>query len=621
VFWSKIWFFLIALVAAVALTIALVLPRPAQRTLIRGEANRLQTACSVIHILLADDARNRVELAGVFARAPGIMNALESASGADRLEEARMKQVRDIGDTVMKDIQGRKPDFAMLIDKRGRVVARVRLDENDFGDVAAGRPLIDDALAGYLRDDLWAQNGTMYFVSAAPVVKQSAYVGAVVLGHQVTNQLAEQLVKSLDVDMGFHLGADGVAGSKTIAFDHKEMQAAIAKLGDDRASDCQVVQPMDVHAGADNYTAIVARLPGEAAARQAFYSVLIKRPDGLGFMGTLRAVKQNDLSFGNFPWILVGGAFLVVLGLGIGLMLFEADRPLRRLTMDAVRLAKGETERMSEDAHGGKFGSIARSVNIHIDKLGREAKSAKKDLDQVLGPAPEGSLGTIDLLATPLPSVRPGGPAPAVPPPPSDFRFQDSGPVQTPKAPGRSLTPPPFRAATSPAVVPPPPAHAPPRSSQPMPAMPPPRPSQSLPATPPPRSSQPLPGAPPQRPSQPLPMTPPASRTGPQAPLNLDDLALGRVPSTDLALGRVHSTDLEPTRVDPYFKQIFDQFVSTKQSCNESIAGLVYEKFAEKLVKNREELIMKTGCREVRFTVYVKDGKAALKATPVKDDL
>ena len=27
----------------------------------------------------------------------------------------------------------------------------------------------------------------------------------------------------------------------------------------------------------------------------------------------------------------------------------------------------------------------------------------------------------------------------------------------------------------------------------------------------------------------------------------------------------------------------------------------------------------KTGCKEVRFTVYVKDGKAALKATPVKD--
>jgi hypothetical protein len=632
VFWSKIWFFLIALLAAVALTIALVLPRPGQRTNVRAETTRLQTACGVIHILLADDARNRVELAGAFARAPEILNALDTASGVDRLEEARMKQVRDIGDTVMKTIQGtRKPDFAMLIDRRGRVVARVRLDDEDFGDVVAGRPLIDDALAGYLRDDLWVQNGTMYFVSAAPVVKQGAYVGAVVLGHQVTNQLAEKLVKSLEVDMGFHLGADGVAGSKTIAFDHTAMQAALAKLGDDLTSDCQLVQPMDVHAGADDYTAIVARLPGEAAAMHAFYSVIIKRPDGLGFFGTLRAVKRNDLSFGNFPWILVGGAFLVVLGIGMGLMIFETDRPLRRLTTDAVRLAKGETERMSEDAHAGKFGSIARSVNIHIDKLGREAKTARKDFDQLLGPAPEGGLGTIDLLATSLPSVRPGGPAPAMAPPPSDVRFQGqgSGPVPAPppsppsRPPPRPGTPPPFRAVTAPAAAPPPP---PPRPSQAMSATPPPRPSQAMSATPPPRPSQAMSATPPPRPSQqmstppprpsqqmstppPRPSQPPIDLFAQQAPFDLDDDDLDRGATV---VNRPHAA--------PDFREIFDQFVSTKQRCHESIAGLVYEKFAEKLVKNRDELIMKTGCREVRFSVYVKDGKAALKATPVKDE-
>jgi hypothetical protein len=591
VFWSKIWFFVIALVGAVALTIALVLPRPAQRALVRGEVTRLQTACSVIHILLADDARNRVDLAGAFARSPEIMNALEAASGAERLDEARMKQARDVGDTVMKAIQGnRKPDFAMLIDRRGRVVARVRIDDNDFGDVAAGRPLIDDALAGYLRDDVWAQNGTMYFVSAAPVVKQGSYTGAVVLGHQVTNQLAEKLVKSLDVDMGFHLGSDGVAGSRTIAFDHAAMQAAIGKLGSDLTSDCQFVKPIELHAGADDYTAIAARLPGEAATRPAYYSVIIKRPDGLGFIGTLKAVKENDLSVENFPWILVGGAFVVVLGLGIGLMFFEADRPLRRLTADAVRLAKGETERMSEDAHAGKFGSIARSVNIHIDKLGREAKAAKKDLDQLLGPAPEGSLGTIDLLATALPSVRPGGPAPAVPPPPSEFRFSDVGssPGRT-TPPPRPATPPSFR-AVSPAYVP----------------------SGSGPAMAPPSAPPPSPGQPATLGAPAMPPSPPnmfGQRAMPTPVPSFEDDILGHSPP-----------EASTPRVDPYFKSIFDQFITMKRSCNEPTAGLVYEKFAEKLVKNREDLMMKTGCRDVKFTVYIKDGKAALKATPVKDD-
>src|SRR3954469_12463601 len=146
--------------------IALLLPRQAQRTTLRSESSRLSTACGVIHILLADDAHNRVELVGAFARSPEIMTALEWAGAAEPLDEPRMKQVREVGDTVMRAIQGnRKPDFAMLIDRRGRVVARVRLDDTDFGDLAAGRPLIDDALAGYLRDDLWTHSGSMYLVS------------------------------------------------------------------------------------------------------------------------------------------------------------------------------------------------------------------------------------------------------------------------------------------------------------------------------------------------------------------------------------------------------------------------------------------------------------------------
>jgi hypothetical protein len=218
VFLSKIWFFLIALAATVAMTIALVMPRPAQRQALVEEHNRLAVACGLVTILLTDDARNRVELAGSFSRASEVVNALESASNADKLDEARMKQVRDVGEKIMSGISGRKPDFAWLIDRKGRVVARVKLDENDFGDTAAGRPLVDDALAGYLRDDLWAMNGTMYFVSAAPVIKRDppvAYAGAVVLGHKVTNELAQKLVSSLNVDVGFYLGNDDVAGSKT----------------------------------------------------------------------------------------------------------------------------------------------------------------------------------------------------------------------------------------------------------------------------------------------------------------------------------------------------------------------------------------------------------------------
>jgi hypothetical protein len=586
VFLSKIWFFLVALAGAIALTIALVMPRPAQRTLVAEEQQRLVVACGVVDILLGDDARNRVDLAGQFSRTPEIVGALETASGQEKLDEARMKTVRDVGEKVINTIQGRKPDFAMLIDRKGRVVARVALDANDFGDVAAGRPLVDDALAGYLRDDLWAHNGTMYFVSAAPVIKRDppvSYVGAVVLGHQVTNALAQRLVKSIDVELGFYLGKDDVAGSKSLAADAGPMLDIVKKSSGEMGRDCQANKPIAVTSGKDEYTGIVARLPGEAASKNAFYSVMIKRPTTVGFAGTLKVVTQSDLSFGNFPWILVGGAFIVVLGVGIVLMLVEADRPLKRLAADAVKLAKGETERLSEDAHGGKFGSIARSVNIHIDKLGREAKTAKKDLDQLLGPAPEGSLGTIDLLATALPSVRPGGAGPSAPPTPSDFKFND-----------------------------PPPALSVPARPTPMPASPPPKPAFPPPAalnTPPPK---PAPVAPPRAP------TPPAFAATPAPPVAPS--ALGDSLDDDILGGAGDKPADAAQDLESHFKQVFEQFVSVKKSCGEPTSGLTYAKFSEKLVKNRDDLIAKTGCKEVRFTVYVKDGKAALKATPVKDE-
>jgi hypothetical protein len=595
VFWSKIWFFLVALGAAAAFTIALVLPRPAERTLVHEEQQRLAVACGVIGILLADDAHKRVEVTGAFARRAEIGDALEQASAVEKLDDARMKQVREVGKKVMEAIEGeRKPDFAILVDRRGRAVARVQLDENDYGDVVSGRPLIDDALAGYQRDDLWTQNGTMYFVSAAPVIKRDAYVGAVVLGHYVTTDLAKKLVKGLNVDVGFFLGPDDVAGSYHSTFDHGAMQDAVKKLsGGDLSRDCEANSPLALHAGNDDYTAIVARLPGEAALKQAYYSVYIKRPEGLGFTSTLKVVQQQDLSFRNFPWLVVGGGFLLVLVLGIGLMFVESDRPLRRLTADAVRLGKGEKERLSEEQHGGKFGSIARSVNIHIDKIAREAKTAKKDMDQLLGPAPEGSLGTIDLLATALPSVRPGGAAPSASPPPSDFRFGGPAapPVQPPPQPPSRMR----KAQTAPGVaVPATPAIE---------APPPPVPIQMR--QPPPAALDDdilgPPGAPPQQSDS---QSTPIRMSGPMAAL----------PATPA------SSSSGPIVVDPYFKQIFDQFVVVKKSCNEPTASLTYGKFAEKLSKNRDDLMAKTGCREVRFTVYVKDGKAALKATPVKDE-
>jgi hypothetical protein len=58
--------------------------------------------------------------------------------------------------------------------------------------------------------------------------------------------------------------------------------------------------------------------------------------------------------------------------------------------------------------------------------------------------------------------------------------------------------------------------------------------------------------------------------------------------------------------------------VRVRGQCGEPTAGLTYEKFQGTLEKNKAAILARHPADRVRFTVYVKDGKAALKASPVK---
>lgn len=67
-----------------------------------------------------------------------------------------------------------------------------------------------------------------------------------------------------------------------------------------------------------------------------------------------------------------------------------------------------------------------------------------------------------------------------------------------------------------------------------------------------------------------------------------------------------------------YFQQVYEEFIALKKVCGEPTENLTFERFAKKLRKNEDALIAKHACKSVKFQVYEKDGKAALKASPVK---
>jgi hypothetical protein len=69
---------------------------------------------------------------------------------------------------------------------------------------------------------------------------------------------------------------------------------------------------------------------------------------------------------------------------------------------------------------------------------------------------------------------------------------------------------------------------------------------------------------------------------------------------------------------ETHFREVFEQFVATQKQCGASVTGLTFDKFVSKLYAARDQVMKRHNADAVRFTVYVKEGRAALKASPVK---
>lgn len=67
------------------------------------------------------------------------------------------------------------------------------------------------------------------------------------------------------------------------------------------------------------------------------------------------------------------------------------------------------------------------------------------------------------------------------------------------------------------------------------------------------------------------------------------------------------------------WRKVFTDFVALKQQCGENTDGFTFEKFEQTLKKNRDTLVQRHGAKQVKFSVYVKEGKAALKASPIRE--
>jgi hypothetical protein len=597
-FLSKIWFILIALVSAVAATFALVAPKPAVRNLEALEKGRLDRAQYAAEQMFKVDAHKRIDLVAKLGRDAILAESLDAASRGSGEYAVIHRTIGDRFRTLIPDLTTGGIDEIVAMDNKGRVIARVGGDnEKEYGDFIGGIEVVADALRGYLSDDAWGVNGKLERVAGAPVLSKNKdrIVGAVYVAAETGPSLVERLKKNLDVDVALLLRGKVVASSRGGAGDLDGLPELVAQHTGE-ISELKRTPALPFNVGSDTLLAVAAPFPGQAGEQQGYYALIGVQPPVRTDLSALRAlltnVSSNDLK-GGFPWTLLTILTFAMIAFGLLLQRYEVDTPVGKLRRELQKLAAGDIQKIDDRKYGGKYGGLARDVNAAVERFthapGARSEMAGKDLNAILGPS-GGS--TFDL-------------------PPAGSAFSGSDPASafgTPAAP--SFAPPP-----APAFPPPPPPGG---------FAPPPLPSFNAPPAP---SFSP--------PSLPQPFSaggtslPPAIKPAPWA-----QSATAALPSAALedsgatAEADRQMPDGEATRVVPYdqqeeedahFRHVFDDFVETKRSCGEPTAGLTQAKFLQKLRDNKSALVAKHGCRTVRFSVYVKDGKAALRATPIRE--
>jgi hypothetical protein len=572
---SRVWYVLLGLAVGVALYVVFVAVGQYDRQSVLALKEGLASDSQTVEWALKIDSRRRIDALLAGSVDPTLQQALVAANAPkdgkvpDKARADAKKALATINDGIPADFRG---DAMFAVDRDGQVVAEVGYDSvagnEDFE--LGGYPSVNDALHGWLRDDVWVLGAHMYLVSARPVeydVTQRP-AGAIVGIKEISKKYTSDLAKRTRTNLAFYASGEKMAGGAGVdGFDEEKLD----------------VVPNDLKNVDD-------KAYGDSG-----------RTDP-------RMLSADDKDKANVPWPLLAGVVLLAGALGIVFTLLEHTSPLRELVQQAERLKAGGIDGLQVSAFRGSYRLVAQNLNLGMERSIEKAGGVTRkpaDLESILGPTP--AQPAMSAFSFPLAEAG-SNPAVVPPVPPA------SGPVLTP-VPGPAGPPRPA-AGSSPRPPGMSPANAGPALSAlaaqaPHPAAPAPLPAAGRPA-PPPRPA--VAAAP--FPSPPPPVNPPRAPMPSGRDEDDDATMVGAVPAELMA----QATGESPAGGEPAeWLSVFDDFIRTKKQCGEPTDGLTFEKFAQTLKKNRDALIQRHGCKRVKFTVYTKDGRASLKATPVKE--
>ncbi len=613
---SRFWYLLLAAAGAVAVVAALSTQVAFNRQYEKDLDDQLRRDRYELELNLKILARSQLDAIAPLAGKDDVRNALRRVAAQIPPEEKARLQSSLV--TLNRQLSEMQADLLFAVDRTGTIVVQIGDPQPPEGAGLGAFPLVAQTLNGYVGDDVWVYNDNVYRMAAWPVVNNNEYVGAIVHGMQLDSELAERLSRQLvDANVAFfrrdHLIGSHVTGRLTSQMVETLLPQA---LQDEHMNEPAGTSPLTL--GPEG-KAVFSLVTGSASRSQVGF--VIARP--LNHLGSpldvFDQVADEDVGAMTSQATMVGGVAFAAFLLAMLIMYLERDRPLGKLKAKVLKAGKPDSARIDVTDLGGQYRNIALGVNEALDRVAQEAGesgSRKKaaNLDEILGPSPGPTPAPYFGFADKGEGEK-SGQIPAIPPAP--------GPGPTPPKPAAPPPGPPKPAAAPPGPPPgPPPAAAPPKPAPPRPM---------LDTKPEPKKEN---GAAKHEAKLPAATNGPESSL-PSLPSVQSDLGLGdddepreestmvaQIPEELLAQsGAAPAAAPAKPKGDEesHFREVYEKFLATKKECGEPTAGLTLDKFKETLKKNRDQIVNKHGAKSVRFTVYVKDGKAALKATPVRE--
>lgn len=582
----KLRFFLHVIVAALLpLAVVAATTLVVRTTASESLAERVAASSSALESRLAADAAARRQLLLRLSVLPGLTQPVRDAA-AQRTAPSGAS-VATLRQAVGELFPEARPELLALATASG---AQVVVNAAEPAQVAAeDLPLAAVALSGQFGETFATYDGNLYRFLAMPV---GVADGAIVIGDRIGEATALRLRDQVRAGVTFISGGKVVASSEAGAR-HTELNAAAARPGTALPSG-----ELQITISGLQFLSGLLPVGAPSGARWS-----VARDAGGGV--TVVATVDSGLEWLALMQALGVGATLLALLLGVlfaPLVIGPVTRQARSLEAHLARLLAEPAARLGSRGFTGPFVPVARGIDHLATEwlrhaptvLQREPAQSRVDTTSRVQVSPASE------AVPPRPLSRPPLDLPLASEPSPDseslegsaaaFPFADDphvtgrNAVGAPVAEPRAPTPAPFDLPPAPRQPTPPPQPAPVAKERTGP-VPLPAPHTASPSTPPPVRAAALP-----------PDLLERSR-------ELEDELLGAPPADPDA---------------DHFKSVFEDYVATRQRCGESSEGLTLERFTAQLKKNREQLVQKYNCRSVRFQVYVKEGKAAVKAAPIR---